>query len=376
MNIMFSDKIIKIKKQLTIMRYLFLSLLMVVSFRFSVFAEDSDLYTTLYGAEIPENIWRVDGITYRVINEEGCKVETFNLDHYFGHWVSHGRSVDLPSFVVHDGMEYKVCGIGWKALDALVYVNVKLPECIKYIKDSNFNEFSSSENTAKATTLDFPIELERIGSNCFNRTGLASIKFPPNLVSIGQYSFNDNEFLTELEFDNSIEVVDEYCFNNNINLKEIYLPNSLRGVLQNSFSNCEKLERIRLPRYIAFEFGNMLVDIVSVFNECPNIKVIEWESKTPVALPNSFNAVDKANCTVIVPDGYKSVYEENEYWKDFIIVEKSAYESGVQIVPDPEETEEAYYTLTGFRIRSKENLEKGQVYLKVTPKETVKFVNI
>lgn len=354
------------------MKYIYLTLLLVIGLNFSVSAENSDIEMTFDGYEIPKT-WRVEGIDYKVIDEDAHKVSIINmLTLVHGNW-GYCYEIQVPATVVHDGIEYTLEGVEVNTFNTAV--SVELPDCIRFIERSNFYKFGDLWNGE--TVFRFPEQLERIYGHCFNETKLSSIKLPPHLLSIDADSFNGNELLNTLEFGNCLKRIDENCFNSNDNVKEIYLPNSLERIGDNCFNDCQSLEKIRLPRYLPFWEGTpSMKTFVSIFNNCPNIKVIEWESRTPVAMPNSFNALDKSICTVIVPDGCKSAYEENDYWKEFIIVEKSDYEAGVQIAADPEQSEEAYYTLTGFRIHSKENLEKGMIYLKVAPEGISKFMNI
>ena len=356
------------------MRHVCLSLLLALSLGNFVSAENSDIELTLDGIEIPDKLWSVDGVDYHVIDEDAHQVSIVNmLALLYGHWGYANDYVHVPATVVHDGIEYSVVGVAENTFNTAI--SVDLPDCIRFIETSNFYKFG--DLWSGETTFRFPEQLERIFGHCFHKTKLSSIKLPPHLLSIGEESFNENEQLTTLEFGNCLEIIGKDCFNSNNLVKEIYLPNSLKEIGENCFNDCQSLEKVKLPRYLPFWMrpGNLSYSLYS-FNNCPNIKVIEWESTTPATMPNSFNAVDKSNCTVIVPDGYRQAYEENEYWKDFIIVEKSDYEAGVEIAADPEQTEETYYTLTGFRIHSKENLEKGTVYLKVTPQGTTKFMNI
>ena len=79
-------------------------------------------------------------------------------------------------------------------------------------------------------------------------------------------------------------------------------------------------------------------------------------------MPGSFNDVDRSKCTVVVPDGCRSTYEANPYWKEFNIVERSEYEAGVESTADDQTSasDARFYGLDGRRAgNSIEGLTKG-----------------
>ena len=326
--------------------------------------------TTVNGGEIPETVWSQDGIGYMVIDNDLREVAIIDLtDKIFDKW-GYVDPITVPAKVMHDGVEYTVVSVGRDTFNTSTQVN--LPNSIVEIEPNCFN--SLGYNISDVVTFSFPQDLTVIESNCFNNTQLDEMNLPSHLRTIGDYCFNNNDFLSTLEIGRSVRSIGANSFSGNNLVKEILLPNSLYYIGQDTFCDCETLETVRLPRYLPFEEGAKVNSSLKIFNNCPNIKVIEWESKTLFDPVNSFDSVDRANCTVIVPDGCKEVYEKSDYWSEFNIVEKSQYQVSSVQIELPSNEKEAYFTLNGFRISRPLKIEKGQVYVKVTPEGSQKCV--
>lgn len=325
--------------------------------------------TTVDGGEIPVTVWSQGGIDYMVIDSDLHEVAVIDLmDKVFDKW-GYIDPVTIPSKVIHDGVEYSVVSVGRDTFNTSTQVN--LPNSIVVIEPYCFN--SLGYDTSDIVTFNFPEDLTSVGNDCFNHTRLTEMKLPSHLKSIGDNCFNENESMATLEFGLNVRSIGANSFNGNSLLKQILLPGSLYYIGQDSFCDCETLEYVRLPRFLPFEQGAG-VSTLKLFNNCPNIKVIEWESKTPFSPVNSFDSVNKGNCTVIVPDGCKETYEKSDYWRQFNIVEKSQYQASSPQIELPSDEKEAYFTLDGFQIPRPLHIEKGQVYVKVSPKGTQKFV--
>ncbi|MDE6811046.1 MAG: leucine-rich repeat domain-containing protein [Muribaculaceae bacterium] len=321
------------------------------------------------GIEIPEDyVWTENNISYFVVDEELREAVVWGIAPVED-VTTIPECVEVPAKVIHDGLEYSIIGVENAAFGG---ATVNLPSTIVMIGGDCFNQYRYGHANA---TFTFPENLQQIGSDSFNKTGLTTIQFSPRLKRIGDDSFCNNRELVTVEFDKTIREIGANCFMSNVFMKEVYLPNSLYFIGDNFFNDCPSLEKVRLPRWLPFANYHELVSPLRIFNWCPNIRVIEWDCEVPVEFPDSFSAVNKSACTVIVPDGCKSVYEENNYWKDFIIVEKSEYQATVALPETDRNNDEAYYTLSGFRIPSPESLGKGEICFRVSKDGVTGFIN-
>lgn len=78
---------------------------------------------------------------------------------------------------------------------------VALPESIKKIGNHAF------ENCLALESIALPAHLTEIGDYSFQKTGLTEIVFPKQLVSVGIYSFNQNQKLKDITFSNGTDTV-------------------------------------------------------------------------------------------------------------------------------------------------------------------------
>ncbi len=325
----------------------------------------------LYGldgiVEISEYEFVTEGMSFRILDEDAHEValidrhDKFHIED-FG---AYGDLKEVPATVEYQNETYRVV--------ALIYTpcvfskELTLPNTIE--------EISGSFHSTDWTQFSFPNSLKTIGNSCVQDcNNLTEITLPQSLRSIGAYCFVRNEKLEKVNFGRNLRIIGSNSFCNNPNLTAVELPNSLTSIGNGSFFQCKNLKYVKLPRWLPYEYQSFSKDL-EIFNGCAAIKVIEWESETPVALTNCFRSVKKAQCTVIVPDGCKDVYMENEYWKQFNIVEKSNYASSVEEIESPEETSSpAYYLINGIQVASEDDITAGQPYIKVEGEKSTKLI--
>ncbi|MBD5294782.1 MAG: leucine-rich repeat domain-containing protein [Bacteroides sp.] len=320
------------------------------------------------GCEMPSDIFDVDGVYYRVIDDEAHEVAVISLlddsDHtYLGNYEELKM---VPESVIHNGEEYTVVAL----VNTLFAYNegVTVPENIRYMYGA-FRNYEGSD-------LKIPAALIMMGNDCFeNCNNLASIELPNSLLTIGDRCFTSDNALGKVTFGNNLIEIGAVSFALNPNLQEALLPNSVRKIGRDAFSHCSSLEKVKLPRYLPFAYRGDGTQL-EMFNGCGNIRIIEWESETPMDLPNSFKQVKKDLCTVVVPDGYSQVYLESEYWSQFQIIEKSAYQTSIELpeISGEKNIDPKYYLLNGVQVKSRDNIEKGQPYISVEGNRNSKFI--
>lgn len=323
---------------------------------------------TRHGTEIPSDRFHFGNGYYCIINQEMAEVVVIDdfMQYYDPTWW-YGEGLEVPEKVSFDGTDYTVVGVGRDTFTSGPFV--KLPNSVEFIEEDCLNSIHANE-------FDFPTSLKTIGNNCFNRWDhIQGFHLPAALREVDCSSFSYNKELTTVIFGNTLRRIGSKCFTDNPMLKEVYLPNSLYFIGDGCFSNCESLEKVKLPRYLPYEHLGEKLDL-EMFNDCPNIRVIEWDSTTPAELPRSFKEVDRSKCVVVVSDGCKEIYEANDYWKEFNIVEKSEYDAGVGKNPFDQSptTEERFYNLDGFSINSVVDLDPGTIYIRVSPDGVAKMI--
>jgi len=99
--------------------------------------------------------------------------------------------------------------------------------------------------TAKTYTV--PDTVEHIEDGAFFDSGLAEIKLPHSLKSIGAGAFQSCDKLTEIELPPNLKSIGKSAFYWSY-LKNINIPDSVTDIEDKAFSCCEKLESVRLSK--------------------------------------------------------------------------------------------------------------------------------
>ena len=97
----------------------------------------------------------------------------------------------------------------------------------------------------------FPINVETIGKNCFENSGIKNLTIQKDskLKNISDYAFYNCAKLKTVDLSNSIiEIFERYSFSNNTLLYKIYLPSTLTWIKNGVFYKCKSLYNIILPQ--------------------------------------------------------------------------------------------------------------------------------
>ena len=193
--------------------------------------------------------------------------------------------------------------------------------------DSSGNLVSLSSKTA--TTLKYEDEITKIGSYAFhNCTDLTSISIPNTVTDIEYFAFSNCKKLSKPVFNSTIFARLPESFNTSFTI-----PDGIKKIASAAFRNCAKLPSVSLPEGLelidksAFAYCSSLTSItipnsVTMIDEhafecCTNLTSI-YVGTTPAQIaPSTFNNIDKNKCTLYVPSGSKSAYEDTQYWNEF-----------------------------------------------------------
>lgn len=162
-----------------------------------------------------------------------------------------------------------------------------------------------------------PNTVKRIGGYAFTGfTSLTSIDIPNSVTNIGEAAFMHTG-LKEVVIPNSVVYIGIWSFDNCTNLSNITLSESLTSLPLWSFSSCN-LSSITIPasvESIEDAFSASFTPITSVYFLSTNPPII----KDNMGLDS--------NTTIHVPVGYKDVYENNDLWKNFTIIDDVAIQT-------------------------------------------------
>jgi hypothetical protein len=148
-----------------------------------------------------------------------------------------------------------------------------------------------------------------------------------SVTSIGDFVFFNCTKLPSVTIPNSVTSIGDCAFQHCHSLTSVTIPNSVTSIGVATFAFCGSLSSVTIPNSVA-SIGNY------AFSQT-GLTSIYANSSTPVNLSSSdgvFLYINKANCTLYVPIGSKSLYAVADQWKDFInIVEHTV--TGITTVP-------------------------------------------
>ncbi len=196
------------------------------------------------------------GLFYKVYGDEvAVTYEYENVGSYSG-------DVVIPETVVHDGVEYPVTAIGYKAF------------CF-----------------------------------CYN---LTSVEIPNSVDSISSHAFNGCERLQRVVIPNSVETLFPCAFNSCTNLKSVVIGNSVRVIDEYCFQYCYQLTDVVIGssvRYLA----------IKAFDGCSALRKVTCLAPEPPAMHSYYSFSDQAYTygTLCVPEASMQAYMNDENWGYF-----------------------------------------------------------
>lgn len=228
----------------------------------------------------------------------------------------------VPPTITYEGEEYTVV-----AIKGLLYSTLRtfeIPNTVKVIervidnKDlislripASVERISGITYCPLLTDIDLPTNLESLGDRSLNSLGIKRISFPPKLTAIGETSISDNKLLKDVSF-GSVQSVGRGSFSHNPSLESIVFPAGLSMIEEGAFSDCANLRRIR--------FESDVLTLNSNFDGCAAISLIECTQEIPIQLDDdSFGAIDRSGCTVVVPQKSVAAYMADPQWSKFRI---------------------------------------------------------
>jgi hypothetical protein len=146
-------------------------------------------------------------------------------------------------------------------------------------------------------------------------TGLTSVSFPANLISIGDWAFSYCSGLTSVSFPDGLIAINDGVFAYCTGLISVTLPAGLTSLGESTFSDCSRLAFVNLPAELT-SIGDY------AFNNCGLLQQIINQNPEPIAInENVFTGVDKRGCVLKVHFGSKVLYEAAPVWQEFFIME-------------------------------------------------------
>ena len=151
------------------------------------------------------------GLFYKVYGDEvAVTYEVENVGSYSG-------DVVIPETVVHNGVEYPVTAIGYKAF------------CFCY----------------NLTSIEIPNSIDSISSHAFRGCErLERVVIPNSVETLFPCAFNSCTSLKSVVIGNSVRVIEEYCFQYCYQLTDVVIGSSVRYLSNKAFDACSALRKV------------------------------------------------------------------------------------------------------------------------------------
>ena len=208
------------------------------------------------------------------------------------------KSITIPNSVTKIGNSSFFYCIG---LSSII-----IPNSVTSIGDGAF------ERCTGITNLSIGNSVNSIGDNCFcDCSGLTDLILPNSVTYLGSHSFDSCTGLTSIKISDSVTSLLFNVFYFCIGLKTLTIPNTITTIGTYAFGDCSGLTSIIIPSSVT-----SIADFA--FGSCTGLTKIYAYSANPINLSTfAFYTLNKANCTLYVPLGSKTLYQTANQWKDF-----------------------------------------------------------
>lgn len=253
------------------------------------------------------------GKLYYKLNENGTAYVTYETQDANNYQDLSGE-ITVEDKVIYQGFEYTVNEVGIDAFNGCKGITkVNLPLIMDEISIRSFKGCTNLAEVNIPSTLSFLMNSAFEETKLFNDNKDADgavyyegclLYYPLNAIT-GTYSVKEGTRLIAtdvFEFDEKIT--------------ELILPEGLQCICNGSVTTMYALKTLHLPStlyYIGGDFCNDCFYLTSIYNYSTN----------PVDLSDNycFDNVNQSECTLYVPKGSRTAYENAEEWKEFPIFE-------------------------------------------------------
>lgn len=257
-----------------------------------------------------------NGIYYKITDANARTVKVTyrdtNYDNYSG-------SVNIPSSVSYDGVNYSVTAIGGYAFrgtnDGGHLTSVIIPNSVKTIEHDAFWLQKNLGNVS------IPSSVTTIESYAFCWcSNMTSVNIPNSVTSLGAHAYSQCKKLSSLTIGNSLTKIQDVCFYGCEKLTSVTIPDNITSIGSNAFEACTILSSVTL--------GSGLTSMSSsVFSGCNALQNVTCKALTPPSIAsNTFTSAQYSSAKLTVPYSSMSAYQAASYWKNFTTINKLNYD--------------------------------------------------
>ena len=217
----------------------------------------------------------------------------------------------LTSVTLQDGVTY----IGSAAFRRCYGLSsIMIPSSVTVISEAAFYE-------SGLTSVDIPNGVTSLGYFAFSGTKLTNLRIPASVTSLGECVFSycsDLSYISvdanNLTFDSRkgcAAIIETSSNTLRLGCMNTVIPEDVWVIGSYAFAGCSGLSWLVIPSSV-ISIGS------DAFAECTELTTLITKSETPPNVyDDTFERLDLTTCTLYVPKGCKSVYENAAYWGEF-----------------------------------------------------------
>ena len=330
-----------------------------------------------------ENINISETVTYK-----GIEMTVKNIKPYIFYGNTFIKDVKLSRLITFIGSyAFSGCssltnmeiGTGVTSIDTYAFNNcsslqiIHIPQNVTYINDYVFSgctslkifliddgekELSLGRNGSNSLFASCPLDSVYIGRNITFQT--ASNK--------GYSPFYRNTTLRSVNITDNETEISTNEFYGCTNLKDVRIGNGVKTIGDYAFSGCSSLK--------GFAFGSSVEAIgIEAFSDCTTMTNIVSKATTPPTCgTQALDDINKWECTLTVPQGYLTAYQQADQWKEFFFINEGNGDD-TPIFPDSEKC--ATPTISYINGKLKFNCEtEGALFTSTIKDDDIKSYNL
>lgn len=290
--------------------------------------------STLTGSGITIGLKTTDLHTYSTLGEKVIKIRSANNAAYHFYGDGHNSSMLICYYTEQDANNNFVQNVLKK---------VEIGSKLNTIKNYGFQKFSNLETITIPNSLSW----DNRGISCYN---LKCFVMPKNLTTANYtYGMEENQAAKKIIFNGSLKTLGQYMFNNNNFIDKFTLPRTTTTLSNYTFANCGRLKEIILPDSITsignYTFNNdrLLKKVIfdAQITSVPLGMFSNCYSLTKLKLPKTITTINQCfdNCKSLrlfdfsdfesIPTVNTNQLFESVYFNYVIVVPDALYENWI-----------------------------------------------
>ena len=265
----------------------------------------------------------------------------------FGEWRSTETFSKTFSFAVTSGcvlsFDYDFEGISWRDQLAITI-------------NGDSHQFNSGKNTYRKTfpnaeTVTFSISFSKYSSTAYAEIKNIKVSGYSAVLNLGSNGSSplfsdcplDSVYIGRNITYNTNSTYGYSPFYRNTTLRSVVITDKETEISPNEFYGCTSLRNVSIGDSVAvisdyafsgcssleyFSFGSSVETIgKEAFSDCTNMSRLISKAETPPSCgTQALDDINKWNCTLSVPKGFSSVYQQADQWKEFFFIEEIEYQ--------------------------------------------------